>query len=77
MDGKIYVAGGELINILKALKSVEVFDPATKAWSFLPNLPGPLHGVPLVAVDGTLYVIGGSGRAGDVINAGRMYSYHS
>jgi hypothetical protein len=75
MDGKIYVAGGELINTLKTLKSVEVFDPVTEIWSALTPIPGPLHGAPLVGVNGVLHILGGSGRSADVINAGRVFAY--
>ena len=75
LDGRIYVAGGELINFLKTLKSAEVFDPAAGDWTSLQPMPGPLHGVPLVGVDGALYILGGSGRSADVINAGRVFAY--
>jgi N-acetylneuraminic acid mutarotase len=75
LDGKIYVAGGEWINTLKVLNSVEMFDPSTGEWSALPNLPHKLHGVPMVGVDGTLYVIGGSTRSADVINPGKVFAF--
>lgn len=75
MNGKIYVAGGELIEDGKTVKSVEVFDPTAQAWSSLPDLPGGLHGVPLVGFENTLYIIGGSGRAADMINWGRVFAY--
>ena len=75
MNGKIYVAGGELIEIGKTVKSVEVFDPAAQAWSSLPDLPSGLHGVPLVGFEDALYLIGGSGRAADMINWGRVFTF--
>ena len=75
MNGKIYVAGGELIDDGKTVKSVEVFDPSTQTWSYLPNLPSGLHGVPMVGLGNTLYAIGGSGRAADMINWGRVFAY--
>ena len=74
LDGKIYVAGGEWINTLKTLKSVEGFDPSTSTWFALPDLPMRLHGVPLVGVDRMLYVIGGSTRSADVINPGKVFA---
>jgi hypothetical protein len=46
------------------LDSVEVFDPALAAWMLAPSLPVPLHGGPAVTLDGRLYVLGGSDRAG-------------
>ncbi len=69
------MAGGELINDLVTLNSVEVFDPAANAWSDLPDLPAKLHGVPAAGVNGLLYVLGGSGRSADVINWGRIFVY--
>jgi N-acetylneuraminic acid mutarotase len=77
MNGKIYVAGGELIDVGKTVKSVEVFDPDTKTWSSLPDLPNGLHGFPMVGAENMnmLYVIGGSNRAADVINWGRVFAY--
>ncbi len=75
LGGKIYVAGGELIEGAPvALNSVEVFDPAGGGWQVQEwTLPVPLHGVPLVAVEDALYVVGGSGVAGGVANRGDLY----
>ena len=75
MDGKIYVAGGELIEVLQTLNSVEVLDPASGSWLQLPSMPYRLHGVPLVGINGKLFVIGGSARSADVINWGRVFAY--
>src|SRR5215207_3249838 len=75
MNGKIYVAGGELIAKGKTVKSVEVFDPAKKTWSFLPDLPNGLHGMPMIGFENILHVIGGSNRAADMINWGRVFAY--
>ncbi len=75
MNGKIYVAGGELIEIGKTVKSAEEFDPARQTWSSLPDLPGGLHGVPLIGFENVLYIIGGSARAADMINWGRVFAY--
>lgn len=75
MNGKIYVAGGELIEVGKTVKSVEVFDPATQAWSSLPDLSNGLHGVPLIGYENILYLFGGSGRAADMINWGQVFAY--
>ena len=76
MNGRIYVGGGELIDVLKTLNSVEVFDPETGTWSSLPDMPRRLHGVPLIGIGNTLYILGGSGRSADVINWGRVYALH-
>jgi hypothetical protein len=37
-------------------------------------MPARLHGVPLIGVDGVLYILGGSGRSADVINWGRVFA---
>jgi hypothetical protein len=44
----------------KNLSVVEVYDPATDQWSSLPPLSVPRRGLSLVAVDKTLYAIGGN-----------------
>ena len=76
MDGKIYVAGGEIIETSKTVKSMEAYDPGTKTWSYLEEMPLRLHGVVLCGLDHTLFVIGGSGRAADVIGVGELTRRH-
>lgn len=74
VDGAIYVAGGEVFNPNAALASVERLDPGTGEWALVEPLPVGLHGNPLVEMGGILYLPGGSTRAGDVENAGEMFS---
>lgn len=72
--GRIVVAGGELLSPPSISQTVELFDPATNQWTFAPfTLPKPLHGFPLVAIDEALYVLGGSGQAGDIANRGEVW----
>jgi N-acetylneuraminic acid mutarotase len=74
LDGRIVVAGGELLSPLDIMDSVEFFDPAVGQWQVAPfTLPVPLHGFPMVAIDNSLYVIGGSGRAGEISNRGTLF----
>jgi N-acetylneuraminic acid mutarotase len=75
LDGRIIVAGGEVIDGAPfALDSIEVYNPESRSWEIIPlTLPGPLHGLPIVAVDGALYVVGGSGVAGVVSNRGDLF----
>jgi hypothetical protein len=76
LGDRIVVAGGEVVFLgLETLDSVEVFDPAQATWSFAPVLPVPLHGVPAAGLDGVLYVLGGSDRAGAIDNHGRVLMY--
>jgi hypothetical protein len=73
---QIVVAGGEVILAgNQTLDSVEVLDPATGAWSAAPVLPTPVHGVPAATVDGTLFTLGGSSRAGGIANNGQVFAY--
>jgi hypothetical protein len=41
---------------------IEAFDPETNRWLTLPPLPTPRHGLGVVTVGDTLYVIGGGKR---------------
>jgi hypothetical protein len=57
-DGRIWLAGG-LSGLGEALIDVDVFDPATGAWSEGPSLPAPLHHAALVSNGEELVLIGG------------------
>jgi N-acetylneuraminic acid mutarotase len=76
LDGKIYVMGGEVVlsslNFL-IVDDAEIFDPAAGAWAPGPSLPLGLHGSPLVEYEGALFILGGSGLAGDVGNQGVVW----
>lgn len=75
-EGKIVVAGGELLSPLDIIDSIEIFDPAQNRWELLEvAMPVPLHGLPIAVIGPDLYLIGGSGLAGDVANRGRVYRY--
>jgi hypothetical protein len=39
------------------------------------TMPVPLHGLPVAIIEDELYLLGGSGLAGDVSNRGRVYRY--
>ena len=64
VNGRIYVAGGEAFDPTRTFAQVEVYDPATDAWSKSPDLPTPRHGLAVQGVGDTLYVIGGGPTAG-------------
>lgn len=70
----IVVAGGEILGPRPwtALASAEVYDPARGEWERLPDLPAGIHGMPLAAHDGAVYVLGGSDQAGGIDNRGRV-----
>jgi N-acetylneuraminic acid mutarotase len=65
--------GGEVLNpVLATLDSIEVM-PAGGSWRTAEKLPLPLHGVAAASVDGALYILGGSERAGAILNHGRAF----
>ena len=72
LGDQIYVAGGEVFNPTKALASTEVLRGGE--WEPFEPLPVGLHGVPLVAIEGILYLPGGSDQAGAVSNRGELFS---
>ena len=77
LGGGIYVAGGEVFDQsagfeATALASVERLDGDT--WNASASLPRPLHGMPLVAVGDTLYLLGGSIEAAAADNTGEVWS---
>lgn len=77
LDRAIYALGGELImgGGRKTLSSVEVLRAGADAWREGPTLPVALHGVPVVAARGGLYVLGGSQAAGAIVNDGRVFRW--
>lgn len=73
VDDIIVVAGGEVFGPDAALSSVEYLQDGR--WVEGEPLPIGLHGNPLVALDGRLYLPGGSTRAGGVDNPGKLFSH--
>jgi N-acetylneuraminic acid mutarotase len=72
----IVVLGGEVLSSgRETLDSVEIFNPQEGIWKTVEPMPISLHGVPAVGIDGMLYVIGGSDRAGGIENRGRVLSW--
>ncbi len=57
-DGRIFLAGG-LSPLGDALTDVEIFDPATGAWTEGPSLPTGIHHAALVSDGERLMLIGG------------------
>ena len=72
--GVIYVAGGEVFDPNQALASTERLDIGKGEWAEFESLPIGLHGHPLVSIDGSLFLAGGSTRAAGVENAGELWS---
>lgn len=74
LNGLVYLFGGEIwiSGPEQTLTSVDVYDPVTGDWSSIPDMPLPLHGVPAVGVDDTLYVIAGSKVAATANNSSSL-----
>jgi outer membrane protein assembly factor BamB len=78
LDGQVYVAGG--ITTTGTSNAVYRFDPSTGAVEQVATLPRPVAHAPLVALGGSLYLIGGDssdavwriGTDGNVTLAGHL-----
>lgn len=57
-DGRVWLAGG-LSALGEALIDVDIFDPASGAWSEGPSLPAPVHHAALVSTGDELLLVGG------------------
>lgn len=63
VNDKIYVVGGRTPprdNNAAVYDDFAVYDPATDTWTRLPDLPTHRHHLAAVAIDGKIYVAGGS-----------------
>jgi N-acetylneuraminic acid mutarotase len=60
-NGLLYIAGGEFQDFERKMTfwSVEVFNPATGAWSTLPHMQVARHGFAAAFVGNALHVMGG------------------
>ena len=68
-DGRVLVAGGVTSppNVLTVTASVEIFDPATAAWSAAPSMAAARRAVDAVTLpDGTVLVAGGFLASGNL-----------
>jgi N-acetylneuraminic acid mutarotase len=76
IGGKLYVAGGFTVSAGVALNrnpALDVYDPATNAWTPRASMPRGRSSVMGVAVGGKLYVIGGVLDGGTVTAATTVY----
>lgn len=58
LQGRLVVAGG-FLESRAATNLIEVFDPATNAWSTIPPLPMAMNHLQAAVVEDKLYVLGG------------------
>ena len=71
------VFGGEIImqGSKETLRDSERLDSLSGKWRNSWDLPLALHGMPAVSYKQDVYILGGSERAGDNVNRGRVYRY--
>lgn len=62
-DGGFVVVGGESASQVAAHSEVEYYEPG-QGWKLLNKLKQGRHGFPLVEINGSLYVVAGSGNRG-------------
>ena len=60
--GRIVVAGGE--ESAGTIREVELYNPATRRWRALPDLPTPRHGLGVVARGRRVFTIEGGDSPG-------------
>ena len=60
--GRIVVAGGE--EGAGTIREVELYNPRTRRWRRLPDLPTPRHGLGVVSRGNRVYVAEGGDRPG-------------
>jgi non-specific serine/threonine protein kinase len=68
VDGKVYAVGGRKVSNKGA---VEVYDPATNAWTSLPDMPTPRGGMAIGVLGSTIHTAGGEN-----LNAMSTYPQH-
>jgi len=66
IDGKVYVAGGEVEGALDAYGYAAAYDVASNTWDFtLPDMPIPVHHATYFVHNKEFYVMGGRGSGAD------------
>lgn len=63
LDGYIYVAGGNVEKLVT--NKFWRYDPSDDSWASLPPLPIPRYAPSMQAIDGKLYLIGGTASHGN------------
>jgi Kelch motif len=72
LGGRIYVAGGMVGDSGRHLDRFQVFDPARTTWTTLPRLPEPVRAGAGAALQGAVFVLGGTTPTG---GGRQVYSY--
>jgi N-acetylneuraminic acid mutarotase len=72
LGGRIYAAGGMVGETGRPLDTLQRYDPGTDTWETLPRAPDPVRAAAAAALNGVLYVIGGTTPEG---NTGAVHAY--
>jgi hypothetical protein len=72
IGGEIYAAGGMVGETGRPLDLLQRYDPATDDWTTLARMPEPTRAGAAAALDGILYVAGGTTAEG---NTDAVYAY--
>ncbi|MFN8149189.1 MAG: PQQ-dependent sugar dehydrogenase [Candidatus Nanopelagicales bacterium] len=59
VNGKAYLAGGEITPTAGAFPQNEQYDPVTNTWAAMPNLPTPRHGMAVGVLNGQIHLVSG------------------
>jgi N-acetylneuraminic acid mutarotase len=74
VDGKIYAIGGAG-PVYQALKTVEMYDPATDRWETKTSMPTAREGLSTSVINGKIYAIGGfSSSSSDYYYTSKFFS---
>jgi hypothetical protein len=77
LDGRVYVAGGNLFDRGPSATALESYDPATRAWTREPPMPYPRSHPAAAALAGRLYVFGGAPLGGQATRTAQVYDPRS
>jgi N-acetylneuraminic acid mutarotase len=72
IGGKLYAVGGRNGNFT-ALNTLEVYDPATNAWTAKAGMPTARYALAAAAINGKLYVVGGINSSSTVVKTLEVY----
>lgn len=79
MGGKLFYAGGECMTpdeeIRRTFNNVEVYDPASDAWTELPAMEEGRHATAVVVTGGEALVIGGNAGCGGDMRRDSVLSF--
>ncbi len=73
-NGRLLYAGGEFQDsrMMAAFRALEAYDPVTNAWTLMPSMPLPRHGVAGAVIGNRLHLV-----SGDLQSAGSGHDMHT